>query len=241
MEYNIGFVIGDPSGDGHACTTDYHIVANHSADEISKAYKETTKLLGFDFIKEVGVDFQSDYWIPEKFTKELLKLGIIDEKYVRESDAEWGAPAGCYEFDYAEEEFVDLYFAIVKYSLPDLEWSSRDLGKKLCGIYMEQLMASHIMENKRIPRKIKKALKYTFLYPRVCGRCLRYGAVYTVGRNSKWTRKAAKIRRQMDYAEMMNMMTEQLKGIYASSPGKSYENLDSSFFEWEVETNFINK
>lgn len=55
---------------------------------------------------------------------------------------------------------------------------------------MEQLMASHIMENKRrIPRKVKKALKYTFLYPRVCGRCLRYG---TVGRNSKWTRKAAK-------------------------------------------------
>lgn len=54
---------------------------------------------------------------------------------------------------------------------------------------MEQLMASHIMENKRIPRKIKKALKYTFLYPRVCGRCLRYGAVYTVGRNSKWTPK----------------------------------------------------
>lgn len=130
MEYNIGFVIGDPSGDGHACTTDYHIVANHSADEISKAYKETTKLLGFDFIKEVGVDFQSDYWMPEKFTKELLKLGIIDEKYVRESDAEWGAPAGCYEFDYAEEEFVDLYFAIVKYSLPDLEWSSRDLEEE---------------------------------------------------------------------------------------------------------------
>lgn len=94
MKYNIGFTLGDPGGDGHACTTDYHIVANHSADEISKAYKETTKLLGFDFIKEVGVDFQSDYWIPEKFTKELLKLGIIDEKYVRESDAEWGAPAG---------------------------------------------------------------------------------------------------------------------------------------------------
>lgn len=93
MKYNIGFTLGDPRGDGHACTTDYHIVANHSADEISKAYKETTKLLGFDFIKEVGVDFQSNYWIPERFTKELLKLGIIDEKYVRELDAEWGASA----------------------------------------------------------------------------------------------------------------------------------------------------
>lgn len=170
MKYNIGFTLGDPVWGGHACTTDYHIVANHSADEISKAYKETTKLLGFDFIKEVGVE--SDYWIPEKFTKELLKLGIIDEKYVRESDAEWGAPAGCYEFDYAEEEFVDLYFAIVKYSLPDLEWSSRDLEEEtLWDLYGA---AYGIMENKRIPRKIKKALKYTFLYPRVCGRCIEF-------------------------------------------------------------------
>ena len=230
MEYNIGFVVGDPSGDGHACTTDYHIVANHSADEISKAYKETTKLLGFDFIKEVGVDFQSDYWIPEKFTKELLKLGIIDEKYVRESDAEWGAPAGCYEFDYAEEEFVDLYFAIVKYSLPDLEWSSRDLEEEtLWDLYGAAYGFTYHGE--------QKALKYAFLYPRVCGRYLRYGAVYTVGRNSKWTRKAAKIRRQMDYAEMINMMTEQLKDLYANSPRKGFKNLDS-IFEWEVETKF---
>lgn len=53
-------------------------------------------------------------------------------------------------------------------------------------------MALRIMENKRIPRKIKKALKYAFLHPRVCGRLIRYGAVYTIGRNSKWTRKAAK-------------------------------------------------
>lgn len=83
---------------------------------------------------------------------------------------------------------------------------------------MEQLMASHIMENKRIPRKIKKALKYTFLYPRVCGGCLRYGAVYTVGRNSKWTRKAAKIRRQMDYAEMM--LTWFLLNFQVGEPGR---------------------
>lgn len=42
----------------------------------------------------------------------------------------------------------------------------------------------------------------------------------------------------MDYAEMINMMTKQLKGIYANSPRKSYENLDSSFFEWEVKNIF---
>lgn len=33
MKYNIGFTLGDLGGDGHACTTDYHIVANHSAEE----------------------------------------------------------------------------------------------------------------------------------------------------------------------------------------------------------------
>lgn len=98
----------------------------------------------------------------------------------------------------------------------------------------------HIAAKRRIPRKIKKALRYTFLF-RICGKHLGYKAVCYITRNSKWTRKAAKIRRQMDYAEMINMMTEQLKGIYANSPGKSYENLDSSFFEWEIETNFINK
>ena len=46
MKYNIGFTLGDPGGDGHACTTDYHIVANHSADEISKAYKDHMKMPG---------------------------------------------------------------------------------------------------------------------------------------------------------------------------------------------------
>lgn len=50
-------------------------------------------------------------------------------------------------------------------------------------------MGSRITGNRRIPRKIKKALKYAFLYPRVCGRYLRYGAVYTVGRNSKWLKE----------------------------------------------------
>ena len=37
MKYNIVFTLGDPGVDGHACRTDYDIVANNSADEISKA------------------------------------------------------------------------------------------------------------------------------------------------------------------------------------------------------------
>ena len=58
---------------------------------------------------------------------------------------------------------------------------------------MEQLLVSRIMWNRRIPRKIKKVLMYAFLYPRVSGRYLRYGAVYTVRRNAKGSSKAAKM------------------------------------------------
>ena len=95
-------------------------------------------------------------------------------------------------------------------------------------------MALRIMENKRIPRKIKKALKYAFLHPRVCGRLIRYGAVYTIGRNSKWTRKAAKIKRQRDYAEMIHNITEQLKDIYAINPKKDYSEFVDMFKDGNV-------
>lgn len=33
MKYNICFTLGDPSGDGHANTSEYHIVATHSVEE----------------------------------------------------------------------------------------------------------------------------------------------------------------------------------------------------------------
>lgn len=52
--YNICFTLGDPSGDGHANTLEYHIVATHSVEEITDAYKKTTELLGFNYIEEVG-------------------------------------------------------------------------------------------------------------------------------------------------------------------------------------------
>lgn len=131
MEYNIKFTLGDPNGDGHAYTMDYHIVANHSVDEISEAYKKTTKLLGFDFVEEVGIELRPPSWVPKEFTDKLLNLGIIDKERVVESDSDWGAPAGCYEFECVEDEFVEIYFAIVEYSLPDLIWRARDLKEEI--------------------------------------------------------------------------------------------------------------
>ena len=68
MKYNICFTLGDPSGDGHASTSEYHIVATHSVEEITNAYKKTTELLGFDFVKEVGSEYEADGWIPQEYT-----------------------------------------------------------------------------------------------------------------------------------------------------------------------------
>lgn len=69
--------------------------------------KHTKKLLNSQVLilsRRLEQIFSQTIGYQKRFTKELLKPGIIDEKYVRELDAEWGAPAGCYEFDYAEEE-----------------------------------------------------------------------------------------------------------------------------------------
>lgn len=34
---------------------------------------------------------------------------------------------GCYWFDYAEDEFLEVFFNIVRYSLPYFQWTTRDL------------------------------------------------------------------------------------------------------------------
>lgn len=60
MKYNIGFTLGDPGGDGHACTTDYHIVANHSADDVQGMEFDLTPLELRDLIGKPN-------WVPTKF------------------------------------------------------------------------------------------------------------------------------------------------------------------------------
>lgn len=38
--YHMNFTLGDPGGDGHGMTEEFHIVANHSAKEINAAVKQ---------------------------------------------------------------------------------------------------------------------------------------------------------------------------------------------------------
>lgn len=129
MEYNIGFTLGDPSYDGHCIKEEYHITANHSAESIAKAYKETSELLGFNLVEEVGTEYEGDRWVPEEFTSKLLSLGIIDCDDVPSEDIYYGAPKGCYELD--PGSLVTLYFDIAKFSLPDLEWEYREMNEEI--------------------------------------------------------------------------------------------------------------
>lgn len=97
-------------------------------------------------------------------------------------------------------------------------------------------MGLHIMASKRIPRKVKKALKYVYLLPRRNGNMIQYGGVGIIGNRSKWKRKAAKVLRARDYRKMLDMMTSRLKDLYSSTSYPKLDIIESDFFEWEVQS-----
>ncbi len=132
MKYNIYFSLGDPWNDGHGYYSSYRITANYSVKDIENAYMKTTEILGFNFIKEVGSEYECSRWIPEEYTNKLLSLGIINKENIVKEDSEfsWDTPKGCFEFSNSEDEFIEIYFNIVKYSLPDFEWETRDLEEE---------------------------------------------------------------------------------------------------------------
>ena len=122
LKYNVCFTLGDPSGDGHANTSEYHMVSNHPAKEIDEAYKKATEILGFDFVDKVGSDYQ-DSRIHEPYFSILVEKGIIKKED--------------YEYEYKDEtrfdtyldedDFIDIFESICKLVLPDLVISYRNL------------------------------------------------------------------------------------------------------------------
>lgn len=141
--YNLTFTLGDPSCDGHGCTKEFHIFSSHNALEITKAYIEFSQEFDFEYLKEVGAEYECFGGIPEDITNTLFELGILedkdriihfDETGERYKDDRYGFSKdydlrydGCYEFDYCEEDFLDIFFKIIKYKIPNFEWHPRDL------------------------------------------------------------------------------------------------------------------
>ena len=125
LKYNVCFTLGDPSGDGHANTSDYHMISNYPAEEIDEAYKKATEILGFDFIDKVGADYQ-DSKIHEPYFSILVEKGVIrkeDYKYERDGKT-------YYDTYLDEDDFIDIFENICRLALPDLVIGYRNLEEQ---------------------------------------------------------------------------------------------------------------
>lgn len=120
--YNITFTLGDPSGDGHASTSEYHMVSNYHAKEIDEAYKEACKIIGFDYVEEVGMEYLEPY-INEEHFNILVEKNIIDRK-------DFECSSGELDLYLDEEWYLDIFIKICKLVIPDLILIYRDLEEE---------------------------------------------------------------------------------------------------------------
>lgn len=148
--YNLTFTLGDPSCDGHGCTKEFHIQTNHSKEDIYSAYVDFSAQYGFKYLDMVGDEYECFGGIPKDITNKLFELGILedkdriihfDETGERYKDDRYGYSKnydlrydGCYEFDDCDEEFLDIFFKIIKHQIPDFEWEFRDLEEETLSI-----------------------------------------------------------------------------------------------------------
>ena len=130
--YTLEYTLGDSSGESYH--ENHFAKSNYSPEEISKAYKSATELLGFNFVKEVGVECD-DYSIPCKYTGKLLEYGILEPSDFGYSEEEWiehledifeGEHLNYGDlnedfYDLNREVFVDIFIKIIKLILPDFE------------------------------------------------------------------------------------------------------------------------
>ena len=70
----IKFIIGDYFWDGHCRTETFCFYSNFYSTDIWKAYKKGCEIIGFNLIKEVGVE---DEKISERFKELLYTSGYI--------------------------------------------------------------------------------------------------------------------------------------------------------------------
>jgi len=115
MKYKMGFTMGDYSQDGHNISEVKHIECNYSVEEITKAYKEASKELGFDFINEVCKEYE-EHSMPISVANRLNGIHAIDIEDYEDQDG------GLLYIEDANE-YIDIFFGIVRTKLPNLEYS----------------------------------------------------------------------------------------------------------------------
>lgn len=95
--------LGDWSGDGHGITSSIYIKSSLSKEELEIAYREGTKIVGFDFINEVT----------EEYEDSTLKLEHQQKLYEKGIDIWGGEPTE--DIEYLETRtFAEIYLEICK-------------------------------------------------------------------------------------------------------------------------------
>ena len=132
--YTLEYSLGDPYDEGHGKCERHFDKSNYSSEEISKAYKSATELLGFDYVKEIAAKYM-DSSISCKYTGKLLKHGILTPSDFGYSEEEWKeyidsiSKNGSFDYedlnedfyDLDQDKFVDIFVKIIKLILPDFE------------------------------------------------------------------------------------------------------------------------
>ena len=125
LKYNVCFTLGDPSGDGHANTSEYHMVSNYSAKEIDEAYRKATEILGFNFVEKIGVNYQDNELREPYFSI------LVEKEIIKEEDYKYKYDGKTLLDTYLDEsDFIDIFEKICQLALPDLVINNRDLKEQ---------------------------------------------------------------------------------------------------------------
>lgn len=121
MKYNFNLLFLDPYEYGN--TESYHIISNYSLEDITKAYKEASKIMQFNFIGYCYGDYE-DFYLDEEASEILVKYNIIKKEDLQTT----------LEYDnayYIENSttIINIFTAIVRLVLKDFEWKERDLNE----------------------------------------------------------------------------------------------------------------
>lgn len=121
MMYNFNLVFKDP----YDCTIQesYHMVSNYSLEDITKAYKEASKLMQFNFIGYCYGEYE-DFYMDEESSEILVKHNII-----RKEDLHKTCEYGNAYYIKDSTTVINIFTAIVRLVLKDFEWKERDLNE----------------------------------------------------------------------------------------------------------------
>ncbi len=119
--YNFNLVFKDP----YDCTIQesYHMVSNYSLEDITKAYKEASKLMQFNFIGYCYGDYE-DLYMDEEASEILVKYNII-----RKEDLHKTFEYGNAYYIKDSTTVINIFTAIIRLVLKDFEWKERDLNE----------------------------------------------------------------------------------------------------------------